>query len=289
MANPLVSIGIPTFNRALQLKECLIRLRLQTYPNLEIIVSDNATPGTEVSNILAEEAKDNLHLRYFIQNENIEAEPNFNYVFQKAKGKYFIWLSDDDYFSDNYIDECVSFLERNPDYSACAGMPKYLSDEQIVFSEQGFSLEQNFKMFRILKYFAKVRKNGIFYSVFRKEDVSNEPIARNIGSDWCHVAGLALAGKIKMLPQISVYRSLDGGSATRARMAKRWQLNSIQTIFFETYTAWQLCTTLFDDSKRKKHYGSITQMVIQIFLFLFLNAKFLYNSLCHRMGISLKN
>jgi Glycosyltransferases involved in cell wall biogenesis len=42
---PLVSIGVPTFNRPEGLRRTLECLTRQTYPTFEIIISDNATPG----------------------------------------------------------------------------------------------------------------------------------------------------------------------------------------------------------------------------------------------------
>ena len=48
MKLPLVSIGMPTYNRADLFREALALARAQDYPNLEIIVSDNhSTDDTE--------------------------------------------------------------------------------------------------------------------------------------------------------------------------------------------------------------------------------------------------
>lgn len=41
MSVPLVSIGVPTYNRAAFLRQSLEMIRAQDYPNLEINISDN--------------------------------------------------------------------------------------------------------------------------------------------------------------------------------------------------------------------------------------------------------
>ncbi|WP_458699896.1 glycosyltransferase family 2 protein [Sulfurospirillum sp. 1307] len=45
---PIVSIIVPTYNRANYLKECLDSIINQNYPNLEIVITDdNSTDDTE--------------------------------------------------------------------------------------------------------------------------------------------------------------------------------------------------------------------------------------------------
>ena len=49
---PLVSIGIPTYNRPEGLRAALLAITRQTYKNIEVIVSDNASPGGEIIRIM---------------------------------------------------------------------------------------------------------------------------------------------------------------------------------------------------------------------------------------------
>ena len=50
--DPLVSVGIPTFNRPMTLYRTLECIICQTYKNLEIIISDNYSPGDETDNVV---------------------------------------------------------------------------------------------------------------------------------------------------------------------------------------------------------------------------------------------
>ena len=90
---PLVSIGIPTFNRQLLLKRAIESALAQTYPNLEIIVSDNAsTDGTQhyLSSLNDE------RLKTIVNSENLGMVANWDKCLAAAKGEYFLLMSDDD-------------------------------------------------------------------------------------------------------------------------------------------------------------------------------------------------
>lgn len=110
MQNPLVSIGVPTYCRPDLLKDALNAVLTQTYTNIEIIVSDNATPGAqgeEVERVLSEYASRDSRLSFFRQNENIGAINNFQFVKDKAKGSLFMWASDDDILYPHHIETLV--------------------------------------------------------------------------------------------------------------------------------------------------------------------------------------
>lgn len=283
MSLPLVTVGIPTYNRPDRLTECLTNVLKQTYENLDIFISDNHSPDPVVKKILEEFAQKDSRIRYVIQEQNIEAEPNFNFVFAEARGEYFIWLSDDDYFQEDYIERCVKFLLEHPDYVSCAGLSTYFSNGKEVHREKRFALENNARLVRFFKYFYHVSKNGIFYGVIRKNFLSENPIGKFVGSDWNVVAHLAIQGKINVLPDVYLNRSIDGGSATRSSMIKRWKLNKLQSLFFETYATMKICEHLFYDPKSKVLFGFVTRKIVQVVLFLFLNLKFVLNSVRIRL------
>ena len=53
---PRVGIGVPTYNRPDGLRRTLACLSAQTYPHLDILVSDNASPDSAVADVVAEMA-----------------------------------------------------------------------------------------------------------------------------------------------------------------------------------------------------------------------------------------
>ena len=67
--NPLVTVGLPTFNRKNLLERALNSVLNQTYKNIDILVSDNhSDDGTE--EIMLEYAKKDSRIRYFRQEKN---------------------------------------------------------------------------------------------------------------------------------------------------------------------------------------------------------------------------
>jgi glycosyltransferase involved in cell wall biosynthesis len=107
---PLVSIGIPTYNRAAGLRRVLGCMTTQTYQNLEIIISDNASPDLAVEEVVCEFTGRDKRIQYYKQEANKGTEFNFKFVLQKAQGNYFMWAADDDEWESNFIEVCMDAM-----------------------------------------------------------------------------------------------------------------------------------------------------------------------------------
>jgi glycosyltransferase involved in cell wall biosynthesis len=108
---PLVSIGMPVYNGANFLHETLDSILSQTYSDLELVISDNAS--TDETRLLCESlARKDPRVRYVRQPHNLGAAANYNAVFRLARGKYFKWAAHDDLCAPTLIERCVDVLER---------------------------------------------------------------------------------------------------------------------------------------------------------------------------------
>lgn len=107
-----VTIGLSTYNRAATLlPEALGSAVAQTYSNLEILISDNAsTDETEA----VVRRFDDPRIRYVKQPRNLGANGNFNYCLEHASGEFFLLLHDDDLLDPDMIEACVRALEGDP-------------------------------------------------------------------------------------------------------------------------------------------------------------------------------
>lgn len=106
--HPLVTIGIPTFNRADgYLRQALESAVNQTYPNVEIIVSDNCSQDQTKTLV---ESFSSPRIKYHKHSQNIGANNNFNYCLEQAEGRYFLLLHDDDMIDPDFIDSCIKAL-----------------------------------------------------------------------------------------------------------------------------------------------------------------------------------
>lgn len=111
--DPLVSIGLPVFNGAQFLAQAIESLLNQTYKNIELIVSDNASTDATPEICKRYESSDS-RLSYSRLLENIGGVPNANRVFSLASGKYFMWAAHDDLWKPTYVERCVHWLEIDP-------------------------------------------------------------------------------------------------------------------------------------------------------------------------------
>lgn len=95
MSRPLLSICIPTFNRAGYLTECLASIQAEGLcDDIEVVVSDNAS--TDDTQAVLTHFKDHLPLRWVIQAANLGADRNFDAVVNFARGKFCWILGSDD-------------------------------------------------------------------------------------------------------------------------------------------------------------------------------------------------
>ena len=114
MKLPLVSIGMPTYNRADLFREALALARAQDYPNLEIIVSDNhSTDDTE--RVAREVVAVDPRVRYHRQPRNIGLHANLNFCLDQARGDLLSFFMDDDRYQPTIVREYVEFLGRHPE------------------------------------------------------------------------------------------------------------------------------------------------------------------------------
>jgi glycosyltransferase involved in cell wall biosynthesis len=105
MGVPLVTIAIPTYNRANgYLRQTLESALAQTYPNLEIMVSDNCSPD-DTERVV--KAYDDSRIRYFRQQTPLRPNDNFNFLLDRACGEYFLLLHDDDLIDDDFVEACL--------------------------------------------------------------------------------------------------------------------------------------------------------------------------------------
>src|SRR3954452_19417915 len=92
---PLVTIGFPVYNGGEQFEAALDALRAQTWRNLDILISDNAsTDQTEA--ICRRAAAEGDRIRYVRQPRNLGPTGNFNFVRKQRKGEFFAWAAHDD-------------------------------------------------------------------------------------------------------------------------------------------------------------------------------------------------
>ena len=112
----LLSICIPTYNRANYLKNCLdsifIQLDDEKVKNLiEIVVSDNASQDNTF-NLVKNYQSNFINLKYFRNQENIGMDDNVTNSVMKATGKYCWHIGDDDAIQNGSLSILIEVLQK---------------------------------------------------------------------------------------------------------------------------------------------------------------------------------
>ncbi|MDR2010195.1 MAG: glycosyltransferase [Bacteroidales bacterium] len=115
----IISIAIPTFNRAEHLRENLENILPQIYDKqeeIELLINDNAS--TDNTSEIVMNIKDgyNFPILYTKHPNNIGICENFNDVVDKTQGKYVFLMGDDDLLSPNFFDIILNILSQNEDF-----------------------------------------------------------------------------------------------------------------------------------------------------------------------------
>jgi glycosyltransferase involved in cell wall biosynthesis len=124
---PRVSIGVPVFNGAEYLEDCLDSLLAQTYGDLEILISDNASNDRTPAICRAYGERD-PRIRYYRQRENIGAAANYNFLVRQATGEFFKWAAHDDVCAPDLVARCVAALDDSPTAVLAFGRTGFIDD-----------------------------------------------------------------------------------------------------------------------------------------------------------------
>ena len=130
----LVSIGIPTFNRAdSYLKDALESALSQSYSPLEIIVADNCSTDNTEKFV---KSYNDERIRYFRHENPLKPYENFNFCAQEAMGEYFLLLHDDDIIDPDFIEICMNAANGKNDYGFIRTGMRRIDNDGTVLNEQ---------------------------------------------------------------------------------------------------------------------------------------------------------
>lgn len=121
MKKPLVTICIPNYNYGQYLRYCLNSVYNQTYENIEVHFSDNAS--TDDSYEIAQEYRKKfkekgIYFKVVDNKRNVGSERNSQIAYRDAEGDFQYILASDDAIKPTFIERCIGVFENNPNVSA---------------------------------------------------------------------------------------------------------------------------------------------------------------------------
>lgn len=202
---PLVSVGVPTFNRSKSLRRCVASVRTQRVQDIEIIIADNGSTD-DTWRVCEELAAGDPRVRVFRHSVLLNSTQNFDFVRKQAKGTYVLLLGDDDWIDDDYLDACTAALEARPDHIAVGGRPVYYRDGKRAFEGIVLRAGAEDPAERLLQALSLVVDAGTFHAVFRRSMSAPIPIVNAYGMDYLFICEAAYCGKIDTLSDTTVHR-----------------------------------------------------------------------------------
>ncbi|UKM63641.1 glycosyltransferase [Flavobacteriaceae bacterium GSB9] len=170
---PLVSICIPTYNGEAYLSEALDSALAQTYTNLEIVVSDDASTDGTLDIVGKYKDKTPIPIRVFHHAPN-GIGANWNYCMQQAQGRYIKFLFQDDVLEPTCVEAMLTVFKNHPEVGLVACKRAFIVEKVIVDDAQKQwlddykNLQVQFNSFKELLYLDK--------TMFKRRDFLQSPL-----------------------------------------------------------------------------------------------------------------
>jgi glycosyltransferase involved in cell wall biosynthesis len=119
-AQPLLTVGIPTWNRSGFLRETIGSVTEQAVAAgladaVEILVSDNASTDDTAAVVAALQATTSVRIRYHCNPTNLGAVPNILKTLELSQGQYWMVYGDDDLMAKNALPQILTAFHHHPE------------------------------------------------------------------------------------------------------------------------------------------------------------------------------
>lgn len=233
---PRVSIGLPVYNGERYLTATIDSVLAQDFADFELIVSDNASTD-RTGEICRDYARRDARVRYFRNDRNLGAGPNYDNCFHKARGTYFKWAAHDDLLAPDYLSKAVAAMDAAPDAVLCTvGITEIGPHDEVLRtyanSFPGVSSRDQAARFGAVIHARHQCED--FFGLYRRAALVGSGLHDNYsGSDRVLLAEMALRGPWVSVPDPLFLHREHEGRYTRAillqdrRQAALWQDSAV--------------------------------------------------------------
>jgi len=226
--NRMVTVGIPTYNQELYIRETIEGCLQQTYPHLHILIADDCSTDATAS-IIRSYTDDKL-VEYKLNEKNLGRVGNYRrLLYNYASSPWYVNLDGDDHFTDpdfiahameligHYPADEIAFYQGNHDLEKIKKiLPRFemLNDEEIIAEGKDYFL--NFPRIRKFTHCATVyNRIKALETGFYNFDC--------LFSDFQSVSRLSLTGKVILSSRkVAVWRQ-HGRNESRSLNEQNFQ------------------------------------------------------------------
>ncbi len=209
---PRVSIGLPVYNGERFIEQTIDSILAQTYSDLELVVSDNASED-RTGEICQAYAERDARLRYFRNDRNLGAAENYNRVFELSRGEFFKWSAHDDLIAPEFVQRCVEILDADPGAVLCWPRTVDIDSEGRIVSRKEYQLRADAESpeLRFKEMIGMSHTCEAIFGLIRRDVLAETAlIAKYSDSDRVLLAELALRGRFRELEDaMFFYRDHD--------------------------------------------------------------------------------
>lgn len=222
LSHPLVSVCFPLYRSRRFLETIIENIEAITYPNVEIIFSDQHLLDDAIT-ILKQQFGTDARFRFLEGRDGLNWVENFNLLARQCTGKYFLWMGHDDSYPSHYISDLVAALEEHPDAVLAFGrveqvsldgfLPTFPFSPPPIAENEAWSLASSLRLLTLWQLWIAFR--GVARrAVVEQSDLYIRQTYKNIRADVCWLFGLSLKGRLYFVPSCSCtkrfYRSSAG-------------------------------------------------------------------------------
>jgi len=198
---PLISILIPAYNYAPYVVRAIESALGQSYPNIEVVVSDNASTDDSVDRIRARFG-DDPRVRLFVNESNIGMVPNFNLALERARGEFVVWLCADDFLYPHHSLTLYECFQRMPQIDVAYSVILFCDDRERIISEKTqdniFPVDYVDARDELPAMLLDHNQVSLPTALFRRElfaELGGMDPVWQIGADWELLVRIAINGK----------------------------------------------------------------------------------------------
>lgn len=211
----LISVIIPTYNRAGIITDAINTVLNQTYKHLEIIIIDDGS--TDNSREIIENIKDS-RIRYIYQENSGRPSSARNKGIKIAKGEYIAFLDSDDLWHPQKLEKQINILDENSNVGLVTNWCVYktFKDEEIQIKKyQAKSQEDNsiFILTKPDKVFTATPTLLIRKECFEKVGLFDEEMT--YCEDWDMFFRISLFYEIYNIEEVLTYVRVHGESLSQ--------------------------------------------------------------------------